>query len=54
MPCIMPEQPYCPCCEFGFITHNFEDSDEFCEWVCLLTEEKYERWLKESANNVKN
>lgn len=54
MLCIMPEQPYCPCCDFGFICHTFEDSDEFCEWVCLLTEEKYERWLKENNNNVKN
>ena len=50
MPCIMPEQPYCPCCDFGLILHSFEDSDEFCEWVCLLTEEKYKAYMKEKEN----
>lgn len=35
MPCIMPEQPYCPACEYGYIHQDFYD-DEFCEWICLL------------------
>lgn len=43
MPCIMPEQPYCPCCRYGLMLHSFEDSDEFCEWVCTLSEKEYER-----------
>ena len=48
MPCIMPEQPYCPACHYGFITKTFDDPDEFCEWHCRLTEEEYAR-LKEEA-----
>ena len=52
--CIMPEQPYCPCCDFGLMLHSFEDSDEFCEWVCLLTEEKYKAYMKEKENAQEN
>lgn len=54
MPCIMPEQPYCPCCDFGLMLHSFEDSDEFCEWICLLTEEKYKAYMKEKENVQEN
>lgn len=35
--CIMPEQPYCPACEYGYIVYP-EDADSIygdCEWYCL-------------------
>lgn len=34
--CIMPERPYCPCCEYGYTYREpwWEDEDE--EWVCML------------------
>lgn len=38
MPCIMPEQPYCPACHYGLIIPN-ENDDSFCKWICLLEEE---------------
>lgn len=51
MPCIMPEQPYCPCCDYGLIVSSFDDSDEFCEWICTLSEKEYEHIKKkENAN----
>lgn len=33
--CIMPEMPYCPCCQYGHIVLNLYD-DTRCEWRCLL------------------
>jgi hypothetical protein len=48
--CIMPEQPYCPVCHYGYIVYD-ENDDTHCEWNCLLTEEEYK---KECINqNVK-
>ena len=42
-PCIMPDEPYCPCCKHGRMTY-FDDEIEYalyhggycdtCEWVC--------------------
>jgi len=34
--CIMPEMPYCPCCEYGYTYREpwWEDEDE--EWICGL------------------
>ena len=41
-PCIMPEQPYCPCCEVGgeYISETEAefyrvDGECFTEWICL-------------------
>ena len=38
MPCIMPEAPYCPACEYGYIV-PVEGSDTDVEWRCLLKED---------------
>lgn len=38
MPCIMPEQPYCPACKYGYICMD-ETSDTDAEWICLCTDE---------------
>lgn len=32
--CIMPERPYCPCCEYGYTYREPWWEDE--EWVCML------------------
>jgi len=52
--CIMPEMPYCPCCEHGLIIYPEDvNSIEGCDtqWVCLL-KDKNERvsMLHERAN----
>lgn len=31
--CIMPNQPYCPACMYGYIYESPESED--CEWHCL-------------------
>ena len=38
MPCIMPESPYCPACQYGYIV-PIGDSDTDVEWHCLLKED---------------
>lgn len=48
MPCIMPEQPYCPACHYGYIVYD-ENDDTYCEWNCLLTEEEYELYQKRTG-----
>lgn len=49
MPCIMPEMPYCPACQFGHIV-PLEDGEACpdmlggnCHWTCLCTEGDYEK-----------
>lgn len=36
--CVMPEMPYCPCCEHGIVVYpeDATSEDVDCEWVCLL------------------
>ena len=52
MPCIMPEQPYCPACEFGRITYHddvetYEDTlGTECNWECLCTDDTYLKYMK--------
>ena len=46
--CIMPEQPYCPACHYGYIVYD-ENDDTHCEWNCLLTEEEYELYQKRTG-----
>ena len=43
--CVMPEMPYCPACEYGYIEH-FEEDDARTEWHCLKTEDKSNDELK--------
>lgn len=45
MPCIMPEQPYCPACEFGRIVQTEDMPDTDCSWECICTQEKYCEYL---------
>lgn len=45
MPCIMPEQPYCPACEFGRIVQTEDMPDTDCSWECMCTQEKYDEYL---------
>lgn len=47
MLCIMPEQPYCLACRYGYIVYD-ENDDTHCEWNCLLTEEEYELYRKQA------
>ena len=35
MNCIMPEQPYCPACKYGYIEY-VDGSDTDTIWHCLL------------------
>lgn len=42
--CIMPEMPYCPACPFGYIEQPLYDNAN-CEWHCLCTKEKYEKYM---------
>lgn len=37
--CIMPENPYCPACMYGYIVQDFND-DTSCEWHCLAPTNK--------------
>lgn len=48
MPCIMPEMPYCPACEFGYIASSEDVDDTMCNWICLCTEEDYTEWLNKT------
>lgn len=56
MPCIMPEMPYCPACEFGRVSYpewveTYEDTQGAeCNWECLCTEDRYEQYLAEREN----
>ena len=40
--CVMPEMPYCPACEHGYIIYPewvetiWDTYGCSCEWVCLL------------------
>ena len=52
MKCIMPEQPYCPACHYGYIIYD-ENDDTHCEWNCLLTEEEYKKECS-NQNDKKN
>lgn len=46
--CIMPEQPYCPCCRYGYLFYPewVESYDDtlgilgYSEWHCLLIDDK--------------
>ena len=45
--CIMPEMPYCPSCQYGYIVHDDSDYDGyeqpvFCNWECLFRKEDSE------------
>lgn len=51
--CIMPECPYCPACKYGYIYQSEDWEDDRTEWNCTLTEEEYEKWEKENAENNK-
>lgn len=51
MPCIMPEMPYCPACDYGYIISD-ENDDTCCKWCCLLTEEEYEKYAKKTKNPI--
>ena len=42
-PCIMPDEPYCPCCKHGRVTYSDDEIEyalyhggycDTCEWVC--------------------
>lgn len=46
MPCIMPEMPYCPACEYGHITASENNPDTDCNWECLCTDENI-KWFNE-------
>ena len=48
MPCIMPEMPYCPACQFGHIIYTTREALESdCTWECLCTDERYQAYQKE-------
>jgi hypothetical protein len=36
--CIMPEEPYCPCCPYGYIYYPEDGDGTFCEWICTREE----------------
>ena len=38
--CIMPEQPYCPCCQYGYIYYPEDGDGTECEWICLRESEE--------------
>ena len=45
MPCIMPDMPYCPVCEFGHIWQQ-EDSDVTdCNWECTCSDQDYDKYV---------
>lgn len=38
--CIMPECPYCPTCEYGYVAYKDEDYDGYepptdSKWICM-------------------
>lgn len=50
MPCIIPEMPYCPACEFGRVTYP-AGVDTYvdvlggeCNWECDCTEDAYKKY----------
>lgn len=45
MPCIMPEMPYCPSCEFGYIWQQEDSDGTDCNWKCLCSEEDYDECI---------
>ena len=45
--CIMPEQPYCPICPFGYCPIE-EETLEYYDWVCTLTEDKYNKYMEKN------
>ena len=45
--CIMPEQPYCPICPFGYCPIE-EGTLEYYDWVCTLTEDKYNKYMEKN------
>lgn len=45
--CIMPEQPYCPCCKYGFVEPKEYYTYGLVEWHC-----NYDKFLQEEK--VKN
>ncbi len=48
-PCVMPEMPYCPICEYGRVEYpewveTYEDTyDSGCKWVCTYNGKTEER-----------
>lgn len=55
MPCVMPEMPYCPACDFGHIVYPADTESIWdtyggeCEWVCTCTEDDVRRVTDENA-----
>lgn len=47
--CIMPECPYCPACEYGYIYRSFDWEDDREEWYCLYVEEDEKNETKNST-----
>lgn len=52
--CIWPECPYCPTCPFGYEYISDEEAEFYrvdgecnTEWICNITKEKYEQYIKE-------
>lgn len=52
--CIWPECPYCPTCPFGYEYISDEEAEFYrvdgecnTEWICNITKEKYEQYMKE-------
>lgn len=58
MPCIMPEMPYCPACQFGRIIYPDdcetmrEALESDCTWECLCTDKQYQAWLQKGAEKT--
>ena len=38
--CIMPEMPYCPCCQYGSVIYDEESDTATTEWVCMYDPKK--------------
>lgn len=38
--CIMPENPYCPYCQYGYIEYPDPEDDTTTIWHCLRDPEK--------------
>jgi hypothetical protein len=41
--CIMPEMPYCPACQYGYVSFYNDDFEgieniQFTKWCCCLRE----------------
>lgn len=53
--CIMPEMPYCPCCQYGLIIEEYPfPFNEFNDWVCLLPtdRETFENYIMDRFMRV--